>query len=224
MGSRTPKQYLTLGGVPLLVYSLQVLQSVSEIEQIILVVPESDREYCRREIVTPYRLEKVAQIVTGGRRRQDSVRHGILAVAASPSPSIILVHDGARPFIQERMVVEVIRSAERVGAAVVAMPIYDTVKRVGTDHIIQETLKREELWQIQTPQAFRFDWLLEGHRLAQDQNWDVTDDAALIERLGYPVSVVEGSCFNIKVTRPEDLILGEAICQALQSPATGEQG
>jgi 2-C-methyl-D-erythritol 4-phosphate cytidylyltransferase len=222
MGSRTPKQYLTLGGVPLLVYSLQVLQSVSEVEQIILVVPESDREYCRREIVTPFRLEKVSQIVAGGRRRQDSVRHGILAVATSPS--IIVVHDGVRPFIQEHMVVEVIRSAERVGAAVVAMPIHDTVKRVGKDHIIQETLKREELWQIQTPQAFRFDWLLEGHRLAQDQNWDVTDDAALIERLGYPVSVVEGSCFNIKVTRPEDLILGEAISQTLQRPATGEQG
>ena len=93
----------------------------------------------------------------------------------------------------------------------VAMPIHDTVKRVDGEHVIQETLKREELWQIQTPQIFRYDWLVEAHQQALQEGWDVTDDAALIERMGYPVSVVEGSCFNIKITRPDDLIFGEAI-------------
>src|SRR5690606_2144908 len=91
------------------------------------------------------------------------------------------------------------------------IPIHDTVKRVDRGGIIQETLKREELWQIQTPQVFRYDWLMEAHHQAQQQQWEVTDDAALIERMGYPVSVVEGSFFNIKVTRPDDLAFGEAI-------------
>lgn len=213
MGSHTPKQYLTLGEIPILVFCLQVLQRVPDIDHIILSVPERDREFCLQDIVRAHHLNKVSQVIAGGRRRQDSVRHGIMAIPSPPG--IVLVHDGVRPFIDERMVKEVISSARRIGAAVAALPIHDTVKRVGPDHLIRETLKREELWQIQTPQAFRYDWLLEGHRLAQEQEWDVTDDAAIIERLGYPVSVVEGSCFNIKITRPEDLVLGEAIRQAI---------
>ena len=217
MESHIPKQYLALGEIPILVYCLQVLQQTSEIDQIILSVPERDLEYCRENIIPAYHLSKVSEVVIGGAKRQDSVRHGMLALTSPPG--IVLVHDGVRPFIDERIVKDVIRSARRVGAAVAAMPIHDTVKRVGQDHLILETLKREELWQIQTPQAFRYDWLLEGHRLAHEQEWDVTDDAAMIERLGYPVSVVEGSCFNIKITRPEDLILGEAIRKA-----RGKQG
>ncbi|MDR4495807.1 MAG: 2-C-methyl-D-erythritol 4-phosphate cytidylyltransferase [Nitrospirales bacterium] len=212
MGRHTPKQYLTLGEVPILVYCLKVFQQVSDIDSIVLSVPESDRDFCRHDIVLAHHLTKVSCIVAGGRRRQDSVRHGIMSLTTPPA--LILVHDGVRPFIDERMVREVIQAARRTGAAVAAMPLHDTVKRVGPDHLIRETLNREELWQTQTPQAFQFDWLVEGHRLAQEQGWEVTDDAAIIERLGYPVSVVEGSCFNIKITRPEDLVLGEAIRQA----------
>lgn len=212
MGSHTPKQYLTLGEVPILVYCLKVLQHVAEIDSIILSVPESDRDFCRQDIVLAHHLTKVSQVVAGGRRRQDSVRHGVAGFTTSTG--IVLVHDGVRPFIDERMVRDVIHAAKQTGAAVAAMPLHDTVKRVGADHLIRETLNREELWQIQTPQAFRYDWLVEGHRLAQEQGWEVTDDAAIIEKLGYPVSVVEGSCFNIKITRPEDLVLGEAIRQA----------
>lgn len=216
MGSHTPKQYLTLGEVPILVHCLKVLQRVSDITSIILSVPESDREFCRHDIVTAYQLTKVSHIVVGGRRRQDSVRHGIMECSAPAG--IVLVHDGVRPFINERMVSDVIEAARRTGAAVAAMPLHDTVKRVGPDHLIRETLNREELWQIQTPQAFRYDWLVEGHRRALEKGWEVTDDAALIERMGHPVSVVEGSCFNIKITRPEDLVLGEAIRQATTHP------
>lgn len=214
MGGTTPKQFLSLGGIPVLVYSLQILQQVPEIDHIILSVPDQDRDFCWREIVRPFQLDKISQIVAGGKRRQDSVRHGLMAL--SVTPELILVHDGVRPFITETMVTEVIRSAKLVGAAVVAVPIHDTVKRVGQDHLIQETLKREELWQIQTPQVIRSDWLREAHRLAQEEHWEVTDDAGLIERLGYPVSVVEGSCFNIKITRPEDLVFGEAIRQTFK--------
>ena len=213
MGGNTPKQYLTIGNLPLLVYSLQVFQQLEEICEVILSVPASDREYCWRKIVQPFGLEKVTKVVAGGARRQDSVRNGLIAI--SDEPDGVLVHDGVRPFIDQGMVRNVIDCAGKTGAAVVAMPIHDTVKRVDPSGIIQETLKREELWQIQTPQVFRYDWLVEAHQQAQEHQWDVTDDAALIERMGYPVSVVEGSCFNIKVTKPDDLVFGKAILETI---------
>ncbi len=215
MGGNTPKQYLSLGGIPLLVYSLKVFQHLECIREVILSVPASDLDYCRREIVKPFGLEKVTQVVAGGPRRQDSVRNGLQAI--SDQPDGVLVHDGVRPFIDQHIVRNVIDRAGQTGAAVVAMPIHDTVKRVNHSGIIQETLKREELWQIQTPQVFRYDWLVEAHKQAQLHQWDVTDDAALIERMGYPVSVVEGSCFNIKMTKPDDLVLGEAILETMGS-------
>ena len=213
MGGNTPKQYLTIGNLPLLVYALQIFQELEEIGEVILSVPAADREYCWRKIVQPFGLEKVTKVVAGGARRQDSVRNGLAAI--SDRPDGVLVHDGVRPFIDQVMVRKVIDCAGKTGAAVVAMPIHDTVKRVDPSGIIQETLKREELWQIQTPQVFRYDWLVEAHQQAQEHQWDVTDDAALIERMGYPVSVVEGSCFNIKVTKPDDLVFGKAILETI---------
>ncbi|MDT3779575.1 2-C-methyl-D-erythritol 4-phosphate cytidylyltransferase [Nitrospira sp. MA-1] len=215
MGGNTPKQYLSLGGIPLLVYSLKVFQHLECIREVILSVPASDLDYCRREIVQLFGLKKVTQVVAGGLRRQDSVRNGLEAI--SDQPDGVLVHDGVRPFIDQPIVRNVIDRAGQTGAAVVAMSIHDTVKRVDHSGIIQETLKREELWQIQTPQVFRYDWLVEAHKQAQLHQWAVTDDAALIERMGYPVSVVEGSCFNIKVTKPDDLVLGEAILKTMGS-------
>ncbi len=209
MGGAARKQYLTLGGAPLLVLSLKVLQQIESIREIILSVPDNDREYCWDEIVRPFGLRKVTQVVAGGQRRQDSVFNGLLAI--SDPPEMVLVHDGVRPFIDDGLVERVIACAEQTGAAVTAMPIHDTVKRVDAHKVIQETLKREELWHIQTPQVFRYDWLREAYHQAQQENWHVTDDARLIERIGYSVSVVEGSCFNIKITRPDDLILGEAL-------------
>ncbi|GJL58454.1 MAG: 2-C-methyl-D-erythritol 4-phosphate cytidylyltransferase [Nitrospirales bacterium] len=214
MGGNTPKQYLTLGNLPLLVYSLQVFQHYEGVGEVILSVPASDLEYCWSAIVKPFGLEKVTKVVAGGARRQDSVSNGLAAI--SDRPDGVLVHDGVRPFIDPCMVKNVIDCAGNTGAAVVAMPIHDTVKRVDSSGIIQETLKREELWQIQTPQVFRYDWLVEAHHQAQLHQWEVTDDAALIERMGYPVSVIAGSCFNIKVTKPDDLVFGEAILETIR--------
>jgi len=214
MGGTVRKQYLTLGGIPLLVLSLKVLQRIESIREIILSVHESEIDYCWRDIVNPFGLGKVIHIVAGGQRRQDSVRNGLFAI--SDPPDLVLVHDGVRPFIEDELVENAISCAEQTGTAVVAMPIHDTVKRVDAHRIIQETLNREELWHIQTPQVFRYDWLVEAHQHAQQEHWEVTDDAALIERMGYPVSVVEGSCFNIKITRPDDLIFGEAILNRVE--------
>ena len=214
MGGTARKQYLTLGGIPLLVLSLKVLQRIESVREIILSVPEGDRDYCWREIVNPFGLGKVTHIVAGGQCRQDSVRNGLFTI--SDPPDLVLIHDGVRPFIDDELVENAISFAEQTGASVVAMPIHDTVKRVDAHRVIQETLNREELWHIQTPQVFRYDWLVAAHKHAQKENWEVTDDAALIERMGYPVSVVEGSCFNIKITKPDDLIFGEAILNRVE--------
>ena len=209
IGGNTPKQFLELGGVPLLVHSLRILDAVEAITEIILAVREPDRPFCEEDIVRRFDIQKVSHIVAGGQRRQDTVRNGLAAVPNSSD--FVLVHDGARPFVTTDMVNHAIATAGRVGGAVVAIPMPDTVKRVSPAGLVQETLRREPLWLIQTPQVFRYSWLVEAHQLAEAKNLEVTDDAALIEQLGYPVSVVQGSSTNIKITRPEDLELGEAI-------------
>lgn len=209
MGQGPPKQYRSLGGIPLLVYSLRTLQQVDPITEIILSVPESDVNYCWEQIIVPFGLKKVAQVVRGGARRQDSVHQGLLAI--SESPDVVVIHDGARPFIQGETVCQVIEEARAVGASVVALPMQDTIKRVNAQGMIQETLNREDVWRVQTPQAFHFDLLMNAHRLADKEGWDVTDDAALIEKMGQPVSIVRGDAWNFKITTSQDLLLGEAI-------------
>jgi 2-C-methyl-D-erythritol 4-phosphate cytidylyltransferase len=214
MGGPIPKQFLSLGGHPLIIHSLRLLQSSAAIDDIILAVPQSDMDYCLTHIVNGHRFTKVKKVVPGGAERQDSVRHALEAVAEEVD--VVLVHDAVRPFLTERMVEEVVAAARAKGAAIVALPMKDTVKQVGADHLIERTLDRRGLWLAQTPQAFRRDWLLAAHRKAHAEGLHATDDAYLMEWSGYPVAVVEGSGDNIKVTRPEDLIIGEAILAARQ--------
>lgn len=214
MGGPVPKQFLSLGGQPLIVHSLRVLQSSPVIDEIILAVPPSEMDYCLTHIVNPHHFTKVTKVVPGGHERQDSVRHALEEVREDAG--IVLVHDAVRPFLTDRMVDEVIRAAKAKGAAIVALPMKDTVKQVGADHVIERTIDRRPLWLAQTPQAFRRDWLLAAHRKAHAEGVHATDDAYLVEWAGHPVSVVEGSGENIKVTRPEDLIIGEAIWASRQ--------
>jgi 2-C-methyl-D-erythritol 4-phosphate cytidylyltransferase len=209
MGGPVPKQFLALGGEPLILHSLRVLQTSSVINEIILAVPQSEMDYCLKDIVARHHFTKVTKVVPGGHERQDSVRHALEAV--HDDVGVVLVHDAVRPFLTERMVEGVVRSAREKGAAIIALPMKDTVKQVGADHVIERTVDRQSLWLAQTPQAFRRDWLLAAHRKAHAEGIRATDDAYLIEWAGHPVSVVEGSGENIKVTRPEDMVIGEAI-------------
>jgi len=209
MGGLVPKQFLALGGLPLVVHSLRVFQASPVIDAVILAVPEADIDYCRSEIVQMHGFVKVAQIVAGGIERQDSVRHALSAVGEETE--VVVVHDAVRPFVTGRMVDEVVAAARAKGAAIIALPMRDTVKQVDADRVIQRTVDRGPLWLAQTPQAFRRNWLDEAHRKAHLEGIQATDDASLIEWFGRSVSVVEGSGENIKVTRPEDLIIGEAI-------------
>jgi 2-C-methyl-D-erythritol 4-phosphate cytidylyltransferase len=209
MGQKTPKQFLTLGGLPLLVHSLRVLEAADAVAAIVLAVPKAEMDYCRSEIVSACKFKKVQAVVEGGEERQDSVGLGLDAVGAEAD--IVLVHDAVRPFLTTDMVARVIAAAGKHGAAIVAIPMRDTVKRVGADGLIDETVDRKPLWSAQTPQAARRAWLQEAHRKAKQDGFRGTDEAQLIERLGHRVAIVEGSTENIKVTRPEDLMIAEAI-------------
>jgi 2-C-methyl-D-erythritol 4-phosphate cytidylyltransferase len=212
MGSGTPKQFLALGGLPVLVHSLRVLEKSESITGVILAVAEADREFCLTEIVSRHGFAKVRQVVAGGMQRQDSVRLGLAAV--EESADLVLVHDAVRPFFTPDLVNRVVGKAAKQGAAVVAIPMRDTVKRVGADNLIENTVDRRRLWLAQTPQVFRRALLEEAHRKAQEDGFEATDDAQLVERLGYRVAIVEGTGENIKITQPEDLAIGEAILVA----------
>ena len=212
MGGSVPKQFLSLGGEPLVIQSLRALQAAPVVDQIILAVPPADVEYCEHEIVSRQRFTKVTKVVAGGAERQDSVRQ---ALAQVPSDTeIVLIHDAVRPFVTLRMIAEVVAAARKEGAAIIALPMRDTVKQVRMDGMIERTVDRTPLWLAQTPQAFRRDWIEAAHRKAHVEGVRATDDASLVEWLGYSVTVVEGSGENIKVTRPEDLVIGEAILAA----------
>lgn len=209
MGGSVPKQFLSLGGEPLVIQSLRSLQAAPVIGQIILAVPPADVEYCEHEIVSRQRFTKVTKVVAGGAERQDSVRHALAQIPSNTE--IVLIHDAVRPFVTLRMIAEVVAAARKEGAAIIALPMRDTVKQVRTDGMIERTVDRTPLWLAQTPQAFRRDWIEIAHRKAHAEGVRATDDASLVEWLGYSVAVVEGSGENIKVTRPEDLVIGEAI-------------
>ena len=219
MGGAVPKQFLSLGGEPIVVHSLRALQSAACIHDIILAVPSADLDYCRNDLVVRYGFSKVTKVVPGGKERQDSVRLGLEHVPEGTE--IVLVHDAVRPFVTVAMIEDVVAAAHQHGGAIIALPMRDTVKQVGPDHLIQRTVDRQPLWLAQTPQAFRMDWLRDAHRKAQVEGVPATDDAFLFEWMGHPVVVVEGSGDNIKVTRPEDLVIGEAILASRAAVRSG---
>ena len=212
MGGGTPKQFLTLGGLPVLVHCLRVLESSESVEAVVLAVPEADREFCLRDIVSRHGFAKVTQVVPGGAQRQDSVRLGLAAV--DEAADLVLVHDAVRPFFTADLVNRTVAKAAEHGAAIAAIPMRDTVKCVGADNLVESTIDRHRLWLAQTPQVFRRALLEEAHLKAQADGFQATDDAQLVERLGHRVAIVEGTGENIKITRPEDLALGEAIFAA----------
>lgn len=217
MGGSVPKQFLAIGGLPLVVHSLRVLQAAPSIDAIVLALPQADIAYCQAEIVKAHGFSKVTKVVAGGPERQDSVRLALAAVGSDAE--VVVIHDAVRPFLTVQMVEDVVKAARASGAAIIALPMRDTVKQVNAGHVIERTVDRQPLWLAQTPQAFRRDWLEEAHRKAYAEGVVATDDAYLLEWMGRSVTVVEGSGENIKVTRPEDMVIGEAILASRQMTA-----
>jgi 2-C-methyl-D-erythritol 4-phosphate cytidylyltransferase len=211
MGGTVPKQFQALRGQPILQYTLQRFQESGLIDSLILVVPEKELENTCAEWLGKPPL--VQQVVVGGEKRQDSVFNGYQALAKDTD--IVLVHDGVRPFLSQSMIQETIHCAEKFGAAITAIPVNDTLKQVDSSGLVQRTVDRDGLWRVQTPQAFRYDLLGEAFRKAQADSFYGTDEGALIEYLGQEVRIVDGSEWNLKITRPEDLVLGESIVEKM---------
>lgn len=205
--TRVAKQYLSLAGRPILAHTIDRFEATPPIDRIILVVPAGDEAMCAREIVTPFGFRKVAAILAGGARRQDSVAQGLAAL--SDEVDLVAVHDGVRPCVTPEQIGAVIGAAAHADGAVLAIPLRDTPKEVGEDRLIRQTLARRDIWLAQTPQIFRRAVLQEAHARAAANGYAGTDDAALVERLGYRVAVVEGSASNVKITLPEDLTAAE---------------
>jgi len=207
LGQVTPKQFLPLGRHEIIVYSLYAFQESALVGQIGVVVDGQWKEHVE-ELAEKYHFDKVSFIIEGGGTRQESSRKGVEALGEDVN--IVLIHDGARPFVSQGLIERVVAGVEDAGACVPALPVYDTIK-VAEGGLVKETLKRESLFAVQTPQGFRKELIEEAHRVAVEENFLVSDDAALVERIGKPVKIVEGDPLNIKITTAEDLILAERI-------------
>lgn len=214
MGNRK-KNYLKLLDRPVLAHTIGVFEECPLIDSIILVVPLSDIEFCREEIVRKYGFSKVSEVVAGGAERQDSVRNGLKRASDA---GIILVHDGARPLVTFRIVEDIIKAAHETGGAIAAVPVKDTIKEVAGGAVAR-TVPREALVSAQTPQAFRTGILLKAFKKAAEDGFLGTDESSLVERTGERVAVVEGSYENIKITTVEDMGIAEGI---LKKRTSGE--
>ncbi len=198
------KVFMSLAGKPLLAWSVDACQNCDMVDQIVVVLNETKLDLGRK-LAKDRRWSKLVEICGGGKRRQDSVRQGLNELEDC---DWVIIHDGARPFLTADLIRDGLEAAQTTGAAVAAVPIKDTVKLGGSDMIVSKTLNRQELWAVQTPQIFRFDIIAEAHEQVKE---DVTDDASMVEHLGYKVRLYMGSYNNIKITTPEDLALAELI-------------
>lgn len=208
MGLDTPKQFLSLGGVPILERTIAAFHSLRGIREIVLVVPAGSLSRTRA-LVRRAGFRKVTDVVEGGEDRQASVFNGLKR--CSFRSGVVLVHDAVRPLVGRRTIMSVIRAAGRYGAAVAGVPVKDTIKieSQGRPGFYARTLRRDELWAVQTPQGFLFPLLWDAHRKARSSGFIGTDDASLVERMKTPVRIVRGTETNIKITTPEDRKLAE---------------
>jgi 2-C-methyl-D-erythritol 4-phosphate cytidylyltransferase len=212
MASSINKQYLQLGGRPILARTLELFQNHPAIGTIYPIIPADEIAYFENEILPGLKLTKLAGIVPGGKERQDSVCNGLqqLQMAQLPPDSVVLVHDGVRPLLNPALISPLIELAIIKGGAVLGVPVKDTIKEV-ENGCIRATPDRRRLWQVQTPQAFRLDILLKAYQKAAEDDFSGTDDASLVERLGLSLAMLEGDYRNIKITTPEDLLIAEAL-------------
>ena len=209
MGMEINKQYLELQGKPVLAVTIQRFENCDLIDEIIVVANEAEVEFCTKNVIERWGFKKVKAVVAGGPTRRHSVYIGLCQV--SPACGVVLIHDGARPFVDIHIIEACIDAAEYYGAAVAAVPARDTIKRADREGFVEETVDRSNLWYIQTPQAFRFGLIMDAHTRAEQDGFVGTDDAVLAERLGHKVRLVPGKYTNIKITAREDLIMAEAM-------------
>jgi len=212
-GAGTNKTMQGLLGKPLIIWAVETLEAMHEIKEIIPVLKEADMEL-GVELFEEYNISKIRRIAPGGKERQDSVFHGLNLV--DDKKCFVLVHDGARPLIEAHVIREALKQMKDCDGVVVAVPVKDTIKEV-SESIIKKTLKRDLLWSVQTPQIFPYKTLYNAYEKAMKENFYSTDDAALVERYGGEIRIVQGSYTNIKVTTPEDLKIAEMTLAARET-------
>ncbi|MDX2043626.1 MAG: 2-C-methyl-D-erythritol 4-phosphate cytidylyltransferase [Acidobacteriota bacterium] len=215
LGGQIPKQFLELGGAPILAHTISRFIECDDIGAIAVALPADKLDEFRARN-RGARVIKPIYYVNGGTERSDSILNALEAVA-DLQPEIVAVHDAVRPFVTAEQISAVIAKAKEVGAAILALPSTDTIKEV-EDGLIERTIDRRRVWRAQTPQAFRYELLMRANQEARAiglASAMTTDDALLVERLGAPVAIVEGSPNNIKITTPEDLILAEKLFEQL---------
>lgn len=209
MGGKVPKPFLSLGGRPLILHTLSRF-AASQVRKVVLVTAESAISKCQELVRSDHQLGGLEFVFqSGGRRRQDSVGQGLARL--DPDCEVVVIHDGARPFVSPQLIDQCVEVACREGAAVVGVPVQNTIKVISADRRVRETPARDTLWEIYTPQAFLTEIIRNASRRAARENAEATDDATLVERLGKRVVVLEGQRTNIKITVPEDLLFAEAL-------------
>jgi len=211
IGASVPKQFLEIQGKPLLHHTLTVFASCKLIDYVVLVMPRADVDEIGEDWLNKYAI--VREVVVGGEQRQDSVYNGFNSL--EEGTDIVVVHDGVRPFTTPQMIIATVEAAQQHGAAITAIPVSDTVKQAA-DGFVKQTVPRDGLWRVQTPQAFQRGLLQQAFKKAKKDSYYGTDEGSLVEYLGERVKIVPGSELNIKITRKEDLVLGESLLSRIR--------
>lgn len=211
MNADIPKQYMNIKGVPVIARTIEKFECSDCINEIIIIARHEDIDYCKKEIIEKFNFQKVSAVIMGGDERQDSVFEGIKAV--NKNADIVLIHDGARPFVKKEHIEKIVEEADIFGGCVLGVRVKDTVKVCDESGYVCETPERKALWIAQTPQAFKYDIIKRAYEKARVDGFVGTDDSMLAERVGYKVKMTEGDYDNIKITTPEDLRFGVAILE-----------
>lgn len=209
MNAGMNKLYLNIRGKAILARTLDVFFTCPSIDEIVLVIGDGEEELCREKVLNHIESSKPVKLVKGGSERQHSVYNGIKAI--DPYTDLILIHDGARPFVTAQIIEESICQAKLHKAVIVGVPAKDTIKKADSNGFIEDTPERSSLWLAQTPQTFARDVIINAYEKAIKDEAVATDDAMLVERLGIRVKLIKGSYDNIKITTPEDMAMAEAI-------------
>jgi 2-C-methyl-D-erythritol 4-phosphate cytidylyltransferase len=208
MKSNINKQFIDIKGKPMLYYSIDAFNKNSSIDNIVVVCGKDEIEYCRENVIKKYNLSKVSRVVEGGQERQDSVFNGLKALR---NCDIVLIHDGARPLVTSKIIENGIKYSNIYGACACGIRPKDTVKVKDENGFSHDTLNREQLFLVQTPQCFKYNLIYKSHNKASEERIQATDDTKLVEYYGSKVYLYEGSYDNIKITTPEDLSIAKAI-------------
>lgn len=213
MGKNINKQFLNIEDKPILYHTLKAFDQHKEIHSIILVASEEEIDFCKREIINKYGITKVKKVVKGGSERQQSVLNGLKEVEKA---NIVLIHDGARPFVSSSIISEGIKYASLYGAAACGVAPKDTIKVIDQRGFSLQSLDRNTLISVQTPQCFKYDLILKCHIDILNERAKITDDTSVVEYFGHNVYIYPGEYNNIKITTPEDLIISEKLVKSIK--------